>query len=298
LERRRRSPGDRVITCRRSLPIQSHRALGCRGKPSLAYSRGALLLSAVLGPSIGRAIDNHGGRGVLALSNLVLAAGLVLLGIAQGFHSGFGLGGPRRRHGPGTLRSGFRHPHRALRPRCARTDHRHHLDRRLRQHGGMAALSLSRRAIWLARCVPCLGGAARSDRAALEPAADPARAAAGPRVRDRRRSVAGPARCDGDPRVRLRRDLVCHRRDGRASAAPPRNRRCEHNGGDCRRRPRRTGTGRGPSCRVRRVAHGASFGFRRVSPPCCIRPGRSFWGCSDRVRSPPLRCCMVRAMGC
>src|SRR5712675_924731 len=46
---------------------------------------GALLLSAVLGPSVGRAIDNRGGRGVLALSNLVLAAGLVLLGTAQGF---------------------------------------------------------------------------------------------------------------------------------------------------------------------------------------------------------------------
>jgi MFS family permease len=46
---------------------------------------GALLLSAVLGPAVGRAIDNRGGRGVLALSNLVLATGLVLLGLAQGF---------------------------------------------------------------------------------------------------------------------------------------------------------------------------------------------------------------------
>src|SRR5437899_2433714 len=46
---------------------------------------GALLLSAVLGPSVGSAIDNRGGRGVLALSNLVLATGLVLLGVAQGF---------------------------------------------------------------------------------------------------------------------------------------------------------------------------------------------------------------------
>src|SRR5271167_5108590 len=46
---------------------------------------GALLLSAVLGPAVGRAIDNHGGRGILALSNLVLATGLVLLGVAQGF---------------------------------------------------------------------------------------------------------------------------------------------------------------------------------------------------------------------
>ena len=44
---------------------------------------GALLLSAVLGPPVGRAIDNRGGRGVLALSNLVLAAGLVLLGVGM-----------------------------------------------------------------------------------------------------------------------------------------------------------------------------------------------------------------------
>ena len=45
---------------------------------------GSLLLSAVLGPAVGRAIDNRGGRGVLALSNLVLAAGLVVLALAQG----------------------------------------------------------------------------------------------------------------------------------------------------------------------------------------------------------------------
>ena len=45
---------------------------------------GALLVSALLGPTVGRAIDQHGGRGVLAISNLVLAAGLVLLGTAQG----------------------------------------------------------------------------------------------------------------------------------------------------------------------------------------------------------------------
>ncbi len=44
----------------------------------------SLLLQAVLGPSIGRAIDRRGGRGVLMLSNLVLAAGLVWLGLAQG----------------------------------------------------------------------------------------------------------------------------------------------------------------------------------------------------------------------
>lgn len=44
----------------------------------------ALVLSAALGPAVGRAIDARGGRGVLAASNLVLAAGLALLAAAQG----------------------------------------------------------------------------------------------------------------------------------------------------------------------------------------------------------------------
>ena len=44
----------------------------------------SLLLQAALGPAIGRAIDRNGGRGVLVLSNLVLAAGLGWLGLAQG----------------------------------------------------------------------------------------------------------------------------------------------------------------------------------------------------------------------
>jgi MFS family permease len=38
----------------------------------------------VVGPYVGRLIDRHGGRGVLTLSNLVLAAGLALLALAQG----------------------------------------------------------------------------------------------------------------------------------------------------------------------------------------------------------------------
>ena len=48
---------------------------------------GSLLVSAFLGPAVGRAIDNRGGRGVLVLSNIVLAAGLVLLALAQGLVS-------------------------------------------------------------------------------------------------------------------------------------------------------------------------------------------------------------------
>ena len=41
----------------------------------------ALVLAALLGPRIGREIDLVGGRSVLSISNVVLAAGLVLLGL-------------------------------------------------------------------------------------------------------------------------------------------------------------------------------------------------------------------------
>src|SRR5690348_17812738 len=45
---------------------------------------GALLFSGLLGPLAGRVIDRHGGRDVLAATNLVFAAGLVLLSLATG----------------------------------------------------------------------------------------------------------------------------------------------------------------------------------------------------------------------
>ena len=48
-----------------------------------AFSAG-LVVSALLGPAAGRAIDARGGRPVLALSSLVLAGGLALLGVAGG----------------------------------------------------------------------------------------------------------------------------------------------------------------------------------------------------------------------
>ncbi len=44
----------------------------------------ALLISAVAGPMVGRMIDRRGGRGVLAASNLVMAAGLAALAAAHG----------------------------------------------------------------------------------------------------------------------------------------------------------------------------------------------------------------------
>ncbi len=44
----------------------------------------SLLITAFAGPYVGRIIDRHGGRGVLVLSNLVLAGGLFLLAAATG----------------------------------------------------------------------------------------------------------------------------------------------------------------------------------------------------------------------
>ncbi|HET8728789.1 MAG TPA: MFS transporter, partial [Alphaproteobacteria bacterium] len=44
----------------------------------------ALVVTAVLGPFAGRRIDRFGGRDVLAVSNLIFAAGLAMLGAAQG----------------------------------------------------------------------------------------------------------------------------------------------------------------------------------------------------------------------
>jgi predicted MFS family arabinose efflux permease len=44
----------------------------------------SLVVMALAGPPVGRAIDRAGGRGVLGISSAVLAAGLVALGLAQG----------------------------------------------------------------------------------------------------------------------------------------------------------------------------------------------------------------------
>lgn len=43
----------------------------------------ALVISALVGPAAGRAIDRHGGRAVLRVTNLLFAAGLAALGLAQ-----------------------------------------------------------------------------------------------------------------------------------------------------------------------------------------------------------------------
>jgi MFS family permease len=51
---------------------------------------GSLLITAFAGPAVGRVIDRNGGRGVLVLSNLVLAGGLIALAATNGALSLFG----------------------------------------------------------------------------------------------------------------------------------------------------------------------------------------------------------------
>ncbi|WP_295807209.1 MFS transporter [uncultured Nitratireductor sp.] len=58
--------------------------LGVSSGVIFAAFSAALVMAAFLGPFAGRRIDRLGGRGVLALSNLIFATGLVLLAAAQG----------------------------------------------------------------------------------------------------------------------------------------------------------------------------------------------------------------------
>jgi len=60
------------------------RELGIPATGVFAAFSAALLLSAALGPAVGRAIDRRGGRGVLCLSSTVFAAGLAMLAAAHG----------------------------------------------------------------------------------------------------------------------------------------------------------------------------------------------------------------------
>lgn len=58
--------------------------LGLATPTVFALFSAALLLSAMVGPAAGRAIDRHGGHGVLIASNLLMSAGLLTLGFSQG----------------------------------------------------------------------------------------------------------------------------------------------------------------------------------------------------------------------
>lgn len=60
------------------------RDLGVSTPTIFATFSGALIVSALLGPSAGRMIDRTGGRSVLAATSLIFAVGLAGLGISQG----------------------------------------------------------------------------------------------------------------------------------------------------------------------------------------------------------------------
>ena len=66
------------------LAVPMARSLGVSVSTVYAAFSAALVVSAVLGPRAGRAIDRWGGKPVLALSNLRFAAGLAALSCAQG----------------------------------------------------------------------------------------------------------------------------------------------------------------------------------------------------------------------
>lgn len=60
------------------------RDLGVTPTYVFAALSAALVISGLLGPRVGHAIDTFGGRGLLAISNLVFVAGLLLLSVAYG----------------------------------------------------------------------------------------------------------------------------------------------------------------------------------------------------------------------
>lgn len=66
------------------LAVPMARDLGVPSATAFAAFSVGLVISAFLGPRAGRAIDALGGRPVLALSNLIFAAGLAGLGLATG----------------------------------------------------------------------------------------------------------------------------------------------------------------------------------------------------------------------
>ncbi|MGZ5181514.1 MAG: MFS transporter [Ramlibacter sp.] len=66
------------------LAVPIARELGIATPTVFAAFSAALVMSALLGPHAGQAIDRWGGRPVLSATSLVFAAGLVLLGLAHG----------------------------------------------------------------------------------------------------------------------------------------------------------------------------------------------------------------------
>lgn len=66
------------------LAVPMARDIGVSTPTVFAAFSAALVVSALLGPAAGKAIDQHGGRPVLAANSLIFATGLVMLALAQG----------------------------------------------------------------------------------------------------------------------------------------------------------------------------------------------------------------------
>ena len=81
---RRPSPGHRRTTCRQFSQRRSLVILVYPSPTVFAAFSVALLVSALLGPVAGRAIDRWGGRSVLIATNVIFAAGLIALSLADG----------------------------------------------------------------------------------------------------------------------------------------------------------------------------------------------------------------------
>lgn len=80
---RRHWRGDLATICPPILADPIARDLGISSNWFFAAFSGSLVISGLLGPRVGRQIDRVGGRQVLCASNVVLAAGLALLGASN-----------------------------------------------------------------------------------------------------------------------------------------------------------------------------------------------------------------------
>ena len=141
--------------------------LGVSSNWIFAAFSASLVISALLGPRVGRQIDLVGGRQVLSISNLTLAAGLALLGFTHsipmlviawlllGIGMGFGL-----------YDAAFGALGRIYGNAARGADHRHHPDRRFCLDRRLAADCLRTGAHRLARHLLCMGGRAYSCRPA------------------------------------------------------------------------------------------------------------------------------------
>ena len=250
----------------------------------------ALLLSSGLAPLVGRVIDRQGGRPVLALSNVVLAGGLAMLGLAR-VRSG---SAP-----PGLSSASARRWGSIARPSPTLT--------RLYGRGARAPITgitliagFASTIGWPASAPSCCSITAGARRALsgrrstsfvcmplnwlLIPPARPSRRCGKPR---KPAPATRPSRQRGAMLVLaffFAATALRQRRACGASAAPAGRRRRDRDRGDRRRGAGRPGAGRGAARRIRPAALDPPADRRRGSPRCCIRSAPALHG---RCSGPP-----------